>query len=320
MITMILGVGFALEARSCEQAVELVTARQRKFEEDLRAEYGDGRYLSRALADSRRQYARLRERAFAYQVQPLLALGSDPLQAAASMVKTVPTSLAGRRMMETNDGYEKENERKLRDQYDGNVYVEQQLEIARAKHDRRMTEFAERLALVRPEAERRNRAVRSWYGSVGETMVEAFVKEAMQTPGWSKRDYPDGVEPDEASETAFGVMACGIGIQLAWLIVWAFVFRGGLSFWIAGIDVVRSDGRRAGRLRCTWRALLLWGPPSLLALLALAVECFRPEWLGVPLALWLAAVVWLVACLGLALRWPERGPHDVLAGTQLVPR
>jgi hypothetical protein len=66
--------------------------------------------------------------------------------------------------------------------------------------------------------------------------------------------------------------------------------------------------------------LLVWTPPFVLLLASLAVECLHPEWLGVPMGLWLMAVLLVVVYLGLALRWPERGPQDRLAGTFLVPR
>jgi uncharacterized RDD family membrane protein YckC len=89
-------------------------------------------------------------------------------------------------------------------------------------------------------------------------------------------------------------------------IIWAFLARGGWSFAWVGISLVRWDGRRPGRFRCAWRALLCWLPVVLVALLWLSY--------GWPL---------IVLGLGyavLALVFPERSLHDRLAGTRLVPR
>jgi hypothetical protein len=119
----------------------------------------------------------------------------------------------------------------------------------------------------------------------------------------------------------------------SWLSLWvasAFVFRGGLTHWRMGLSLVRADGRRAGRLRCAWRALLVWGlltgvlvaiaqadewywsadiAASRMARAALLVEGLR----------W-AALALLVAYPVLAIVYPRRGPHDWLAGTYVVPR
>src|SRR4030095_16431552 len=43
-------------------------------------------------------------------------------------------------------------------------------------------------------------------------------------------------------------------------VIWAFFWRGGLSYRIVQIALVRSNGRPAGRFQCAWRALLVWAP------------------------------------------------------------
>jgi hypothetical protein len=113
-------------------------------------------------------------------------------------------------------------------------------------------------------------------------------------------------------------------------VLWAFVVRGGLSFRLLGLSLVRGDGRPAARWQCAWRALLVWTPVT--ALLIGTVWLEQQYWVsrvaGTPWngLLWLAqltggsAWVLLLAYIGLALWHPARGPHDRLAGTYLVPR
>ncbi|HLJ94187.1 MAG TPA: protein kinase [Gemmataceae bacterium] len=122
-----------------------------------------------------------------------------------------------------------------------------------------------------------------------------------------------------------------LAFPLIW-VVWAFIFRGGFTFRLAGIALLRSNGRKALRIQCAWRALLVWLPVVGL----LALSC----WLDlVGLAAWshrnlvlyqwtnaLSWVCWGLALLllplygGLVLWLPNRGVHDRLARTYLVPR
>jgi hypothetical protein len=99
-----------------------------------------------------------------------------------------------------------------------------------------------------------------------------------------------------------------------------------------GIALLRSNGRKALRIQCAWRALLVWTPVILL--LALWVWCNawwliawehemiqRSRWVYVLSWLsWGAALALLPVYVGLALRFPGRSWHDRLAGTYLVPR
>jgi hypothetical protein len=122
------------------------------------------------------------------------------------------------------------------------------------------------------------------------------------------------------------------GLLLIWpaaAVVAAFVGRGGLGLRMHGLTLVRSDGRRAGRFRCAWRCLVLWAP--LAGLLAGAVLLYARAWsaaeggaagwgLAASSLCWWAGLVLLPLWAWLALRSPERGWHDRLAGTYLVPR
>jgi hypothetical protein len=116
-------------------------------------------------------------------------------------------------------------------------------------------------------------------------------------------------------------------------IVWAFVMRGGFSYRLAGIALVRRDGRPAWRLQCLWRAFLVWGPIA--GLLALSLYCeglywsnwqdlyWREsmDWLRIlSYALWYAGVFLIPLFAGLALLSPRRSIHDRLSGVYLVPR
>jgi hypothetical protein len=115
----------------------------------------------------------------------------------------------------------------------------------------------------------------------------------------------------------------------AW-VVWAFLWRGGLSFRLLGLALVREDGRPAWRLQCAWRALLFWVPVTALIVGSVGLDlaywlAWTPE--GSPLGLaWLAYLAWWAGLalfptyFILALRSPERSIHDRLAGTYLVPR
>ena len=109
--------------------------------------------------------------------------------------------------------------------------------------------------------------------------------------------------------------------------LWAGATRGGGGQWLAGVRLVQTDGRHAARWRCAWRAILVCLPIAALLGVSLGIEGWRlaGEVHGVAWA-WL---VWLTWWLGLAmiplfawlaLRSPNRGLHDRLAGTYLVPR
>lgn len=129
------------------------------------------------------------------------------------------------------------------------------------------------------------------------------------------------------------VIACLLRGPLGWIvlgaaILWASAARGGPSFAVCGIALVRRDGRRASRWRAAWRALLTWAQGGLLLLLFVNVwltfvvprldagpkasnnyqEYGFCVFLGV-LLVYTILVVWL----------PRRTLHDRLAGTYLVP-
>ena len=96
----------------------------------------------------------------------------------------------------------------------------------------------------------------------------------------------------------------------AMAVFWAFALRSGFWLRIFGIAVVTADGREASRLRAVGRAALAWSWVPLQVLTAT-----HGWWLvgGLAVMIRIAGVAWTAADAA-------RGPHDVLAGTFLVPR
>src|SRR5262249_15350499 len=111
-------------------------------------------------------------------------------------------------------------------------------------------------------------------------------------------------------------------------IVWAFLARGGLSYLMSGIALVRADGRPALRLQCAWRAVVVWVPVAGLAYLSYWLETYgwsmpparAATFLLLSKLTWYAAAALLALDLALALWRPARSVNDWLAGTYLVPR
>jgi hypothetical protein len=113
-------------------------------------------------------------------------------------------------------------------------------------------------------------------------------------------------------------------------VIWALLWRGGLSFRLMGIDLVRADGRPAARWQCAWRALLVWGPIAVMLTTSVWVEGqYWNAWragaapgalLWVSWATWWFGILLAPAFAILAICLPTRSWQDRLAGTYLVPR
>ncbi len=99
----------------------------------------------------------------------------------------------------------------------------------------------------------------------------------------------------------------------------ALIFRGGLSFWMAGITVVRWNGRPAGRMRCALRDLLHWFPFTAFLTASLVLQCLSPEMVALRTFFFALSLATLVGMIVFGLRDPERTPVDKLLGTYLVP-
>jgi hypothetical protein len=88
---------------------------------------------------------------------------------------------------------------------------------------------------------------------------------------------------------------------------------------LAGIAIVRTDGRRATRRQCGLRALLVWLPITLLLFGAALMQSSAPEQIHLAAALWLLALVLVPIYVVVALRFPTQPPQDRIMGTYLVP-
>ena len=142
-------------------------------------------------------------------------------------------------------------------------------------------------------------------------IVEPFLRVEQEKA--SRSASPRGLVSLAAFFAAAGslIMAC-IGL------VSALAFRGGLLFRLLGIAVAAVGGE-ASRLRALWRAVIAWSPAALAAV-ALIMGSPSPTsstaWLvieAVSLLLFLAGVAY-------AVKHPQRGIQDRVAGTWLVPR
>ncbi len=133
----------------------------------------------------------------------------------------------------------------------------------------------------------------------------------------------------EDTPQASFLLAALITWPVLW-VIWAFLARGGLSYRLAGIALVRGDGRPPSRLQCAWRAFLVWAPLTGLLVLSFWLEerywsFWQPEsslrWLlALASAVWYAALLLLAGYVLLALWRPARTLHDRLSGVFLVPR
>jgi hypothetical protein len=133
---------------------------------------------------------------------------------------------------------------------------------------------------------------------------------------------------DEHSKEGRGASPWGPEAAPAWAVLFIFpvawvigaaVLRGGVSMLLTGITVVRADGRRAYRRQCAVRTALVWLPVTVLLAASVWFQVYRFDRPVLYVSLWLAAVVLLPVYVVIALRDPDRAPHDRIAGTFLVP-
>jgi hypothetical protein len=143
------------------------------------------------------------------------------------------------------------------------------------------------------------------------------VRELVQWAG-APENTPRGKSPSpwhrEWTEFFALLAAVPLGLVLA-----AAILRGGLSMLLAGITLVRADGRRASRRQCAVRAAIVWFPIAALLTGSAALQAFAPERFHLAAGLWLLALVLLPVYVVIALRYPSRPPQDRLTGTYLVP-
>ena len=88
---------------------------------------------------------------------------------------------------------------------------------------------------------------------------------------------------------------------------------------LAGIAVVRADGRKATRRQCALRAALVWFPVAALLLGSAVVQALAPERVYLSAGLWLLGIALLPVYVVVALRFPTQPPQDRVTRTYLVP-
>ena len=126
---------------------------------------------------------------------------------------------------------------------------------------------------------------------------------------------PFGSQPHFLSALVEVTMGLGVGSFLAC----AFAFRGGLAYMLAGLALVRRSGRPAGRFQCAFREAMLWLPLAAVLAGGTWLQLLWPESFAVRVGFGLVTLVVLLLGVGVAIRFPARGPHDRLAGTYVVP-
>jgi hypothetical protein len=110
-----------------------------------------------------------------------------------------------------------------------------------------------------------------------------------------------------------------LAVMLLASVLLASVFRGSPTMLLAGIAIVRADGRRAFRSQCALRSLLVWFPVFAILLGSCLLQTYAPRLVYLAVGLWLFAAALLPVYVVIALRFPSRPPQDRMLGTYLVP-
>jgi hypothetical protein len=97
------------------------------------------------------------------------------------------------------------------------------------------------------------------------------------------------------------------------------VFRGGLTWILAGLALVHRNGKPCGRLWCGVRAVVVWIPIMAVSLALIFVQVNGPTWVLTRLFLVITIVVMCIAYSIIAIRNPSRPIQDRIMGTQIVP-
>ncbi len=156
-------------------------------------------------------------------------------------------------------------------------------------------------ALERARQERQARFdALSWMGRGYAQAIEKQIQDLQDAQKEAGQGLPPASQPDNVrtlaqfqagdagweknGATVFaGTQAIMLLIWPAAWIIWAFLTRGGLTYLLMGMSLVRGNGRPALRVQCAWRTFLVWAP-----IMALAVA-----------GIWLNALYWS--------RWPGDG-------------
>src|SRR5262249_50386600 len=86
----------------------------------------------------------------------------------------------------------------------------------------------------------------------------------------------DGTAPDDRADPFAGVALIACAPLLLW-VLWGFAWRGGVSFRLAGLALVRRSGRKALRLQCAVRTLAAGLPLAAVLLLVAWTDLLPPD-------------------------------------------
>ncbi|QEL16215.1 protein kinase domain-containing protein [Limnoglobus roseus] len=195
------------------------------------------------------------------------------------------------------------------------------LENLRTQHDRDdQLGLAQRALLSRPErfvADSITRVSRPLSNGADDPAF-ALSAETQILLASLPRDQLEQLNRETRRWAAWRMILFILGVAFAFA-AFAFAFRGGVSYLLAGIALVGRDGRAAPRWACALREFLIWLPLFVVLVLNIGIQANHPDWLVVRLALVVLTVVVLLAYLLVGLRYSSRGPHDELMGTYMVP-
>jgi hypothetical protein len=209
----------------------------------------------------------------------------------------------------------------------GDRMLDRELEAALA-NPRAQVRVSELAARARDEAEMRRGALFLPHQRMVAELESSAVLTQARTQSmnavrvivlWAgERDRSRGRE--ESPFGNWGALVAGVFLAVALGgVLLAAVFRGGLSLTLAGIALVRADGRRAYRRQCALRAILVWLPVLGLLFGSTLLQLLAPQAAYLAAALFLVAVALLPVYVVIALRFPTQPPQDRLLGTYLVP-
>jgi len=103
-------------------------------------------------------------------------------------------------------------------------------------------------------------------------------------------------------------------------VLWTTLTLGGLTQYFTGSCIVRRNGCRLGFLRSFLRATLLYLPILAVGLLTTYGNDGGLDWIWVTTQLKRAFLLIPILYLVMTIRWSQRTPLDVLAGTASIPR
>ena len=154
-----------------------------------------------------------------------------------------------------------------------------------------------------------NEATRGWFERIGVLRAAALVSSAERV----------GTDPHALSAVSIWRLAIVSLFGWVFLSLWGMIFRGGIGRKIAGMVIVNAQGKLASRWRLLWRSALLWAPLGLLMFAIIYCESngwFTP-WVSFVLRTACMLLPLVYAVIGLLSR--QRGVHDQIAGTWLIP-